>query len=281
MSLKNLNWIKLTIGLLLATILSLSVHAVMIQGMNIPFPDLSVISAPYKFIIQLFAVLGLIYFWELAQREINGSFFKQLGILFLIDAMLTESLLRGPFMDGYCTNSFVFMFVDNVPKLLTMATLCGLVVLITPLLKQFWKKVVASAVLAALFMFAITPIMGAVWSPVMDALDHLAPTSEWCTLPYGPDVLVPAYVSFIEPAIACLIMAVLVWNQLSQTKWIKYLSFTLLVLAIKYQLLMPLFYAVFGSDTFLTNLASEGQFALEALALALLTGFTFEWGSKK
>lgn len=34
----NMNWKKLGIGLILATILSLSVHAVMLEGMGWPFP---------------------------------------------------------------------------------------------------------------------------------------------------------------------------------------------------------------------------------------------------
>ncbi|MEO6521894.1 MAG: hypothetical protein ABIN91_09470 [Mucilaginibacter sp.] len=105
----NMNWVKLVIGIVLSTVLSLSVHAIMLQEMNVPFPELSVITTPYKFIIRIFSVFGLLLFWQLAYKKIHGSFVKKWAILFLIDAMLTESLFRGPFMDGYCTNSLGFM----------------------------------------------------------------------------------------------------------------------------------------------------------------------------
>ncbi|MEO8255275.1 MAG: hypothetical protein ABI554_12915, partial [Flavobacterium sp.] len=134
------NWTKFTIGMVLSTILSLSVHAVMLQEMNVPFPDLSVIATPYKFIIRIFSILGLLLFWELADKKLNGSFVKKWAILFFIDAMLTESLFRGPFMDGYCTNSIGFMFISNIPKLLTIAITCGLVTFTAPRLNNVLYK---------------------------------------------------------------------------------------------------------------------------------------------
>jgi|GEM_PF-6951202 len=65
----NVNWVKFAIGVFLSTVLSLSVHAVMLQEMNVPFPDLSVITTPYKFIIRIFSVLGLLVFWQLADKK--------------------------------------------------------------------------------------------------------------------------------------------------------------------------------------------------------------------
>src|SRR5205085_9859969 len=104
---------------------------VMLQEMNVPFPDLSVITTPYKFTIRVFSILGLIFFWELADKKVQGSFAKKWAVLFLIDAMLTESLFRGPFMDGYCTHSIGFMFINNIPKLLAIGITCGLIVFTT------------------------------------------------------------------------------------------------------------------------------------------------------
>ncbi|MEO7048478.1 MAG: hypothetical protein ABI091_24475, partial [Ferruginibacter sp.] len=276
----NVNWVKFAIGIFLSTVLSLSVHAVMLQEMNVPFPDLSVITTTYKFIIRIFSVFGLLFFWELADKKLDGSFVKKFAILFFIDAMLTESLFRGPFMDGYCTNSIGFMLISNIPKLLTIAITCGLVVFTAPRLNNVLYKFLAAIVIAALFMFAVSPLVGAAWKPVADKIAYLAPTSEWCKLPYGPDVLIPAYISFMEPVLACLVMAILILNQLSKIHWLKFLLFALIVVAVKYQLLMPVFYVILHKGTFITNLASEGQFALETIALAITTGFTWQWSSK-
>jgi hypothetical protein len=253
----------------------------MLQEMNVPFPDLSVITTPYKLVIRIFSVFGLLFFWQLADKKIDGSFVKKWAILFLIDAMLTESLFRGPFMDGYCTNSTGFMLVNNVPKLLAIAITCGLVVFIAPRLNKVFFKFLAAAGIAAVIMFITNPLIGAAWKPVMEKISYLAPTGEWCKLPYGPDVLIPAYISFIEPVLACMAMAILILNQLSPVKWLKLLLFALIVVTINYQLLMPLFYVVLHKGPFMINLASEGQFALETIVLSLTTALTIEWSFKQ
>ncbi|MEO5890028.1 MAG: hypothetical protein ABIQ31_07215, partial [Ferruginibacter sp.] len=179
---KTVNWTKFVIGILLSTVLSLSVHAVMLQEMNVPFPDLSVITTPYKFIIRIFSILGLIFFWEIAQKKLHGSFAKKWVLLFLIDTMLTESLFRGPFMDGYCTNSIGYMFINNIPKLLAIGITCGLIIFTAPIFSKTLFKILTAIGIAAIFMFAANPLMEAAWKPVMDRVAYLAPTGEWCKL---------------------------------------------------------------------------------------------------
>lgn len=58
----NINWLKFSIGVIISLVLSLSVHIVMLQGMNIAFPDFTVITAPYKFLTRVVSVLGLMFF---------------------------------------------------------------------------------------------------------------------------------------------------------------------------------------------------------------------------
>jgi hypothetical protein len=276
----QINWVKFGFGLLCTAVLSLSVHTVMLQELHIPFPDISVIAKPYLFTLRALSVLGLIYFWEMAQQNVSSSFWKKWLLLFLIDAMLTESLFRASFMDGYCTNAIGYMLISNVPKLLSIAVVCALVVFMTSKINKSWQKLVVAIIITAIYIFIITPLFGLAWHPVMTSVARFEPTSEWCRLPYGPDVLIPAYISYIEPVIGCSIMALLIWHQLPKTKWLKYILFIVMVLAIKNQLLSPVFYAFLNKSNFFSNLVSEGQFALEAIALAMLTGFTINYSSK-
>jgi hypothetical protein len=53
---------------------ALSVHAVMLQILNVPFPDLSVVAPVYKLAIRVMATLGLVIFWQLASQNLRGSF---------------------------------------------------------------------------------------------------------------------------------------------------------------------------------------------------------------
>lgn len=183
-------------------------------------------------------------------------------------------------MDGYCTGSIGYMFINNIPKLLATGITCGLIILTAPVLNKTLYKILTAVAIAAIFMFAANPLTEAAWKPVMDKVAYLAPTGEWCKLPYGPDVLIPAYISFIEPVLASLAMAILILDQLSKTTWLQFLLFGLIVLAVKYQLMMPVFYVVLHKGNFQSNLASEGQFALETIVLAITTGFTWQWSSE-
>jgi hypothetical protein len=274
---KNLLLSRLGIGILATTIGALSVHVVMLQGLHVPFPDLAAISPGFKFAIRVMATLGLIIFWQLSAHKLPDSFLKQSAAVFLFSTMLTETLFRAPFMDAYCTTAWTFIFVANIQKLLTMALAAVMIVAAAPRLPRLWQKLAGALVITAISVFAVSPLVGKAMGPVMAAIANLAPQGEWCTLPYGANVLIPAYLTFLEPVLACLAGAALVWDRLSPSRGLRFLQFTLLILAIKNQLVTPFVYAMLAKSPFLIGLASDGQFALEALALALLAGLTWQW----
>jgi hypothetical protein len=273
----HIRWFRLAIGLAVTTVGALSVHSIMLQSLHVPFPDLSAITPPYKFLIRTIAMLGLIFLGHLTSGSFRGSFMKRWAALFLIDAMLTESLFRAPFMDGYCTTAWTYSFVGNISKLLAVAVICAMIVLAIPRLSLLWHKLAAAVTIAALFTYVVTPLMKFAMQPIMNFISNLAPQSEWCALPYGANVLVPAYLTFLELVIACYAAAALAWKQLSRSRTVRYLQFTLLILAVKNQLLTPFIYVAFAKTPAFPALASEGQFALEALALAALTCVFWDW----
>jgi hypothetical protein len=277
----RIHWYRFFIGVFITGICALSVHAIMLQVLGAAFPDLSVVTPSYRFFIRAAQTLGLLVLWQYASKTVDRSFLKQWGLLFLITAMLTEDLVRGPFMAGYCTHAWLFAFVSNIPKLLSLAIVSAIVVAVTPRISGIVRKTVAAVILAAFAIFALNPLIGMAFAPVMQSIANLAPQSEWCTLPYGPNVLIPAYISFVEPTLACMAAGLLTWRQLSTSRGMRFVQFSLIVLAIKNQLLTPFFYAALAKGSFIAGLTSEGQFVLEALVLALLTGVTMEWSLRR
>jgi hypothetical protein len=275
--LRVLRWPRLAIGMLLAGSAALSVHAVMLQALHVPFPDMSVVNGACKFVIRAIAMGGLIALAQYTRDGLRGSFPLRWGALFLIDATLTESLIRAPFMDAYCTTAWVFPFVSNIPKLLTIALGTALALLAAPRLALLWQKVAAAVVIMGITTYIANPLWGWSLQPIMHSIAALAPQGEWCELPYGADVLIPAYLSFIEPTLGCLGAVALTWDRLSPSRAIRFVQFLVLILAIKNQLITPFVYAAFAKLPLVTALFSEGQFALEAATLALLTGATWEW----
>jgi hypothetical protein len=272
---------RLCLGVLLTAVCALTVHAFMLQGLNVPFPDLSAISPAYKFAIRVIATLALILLWRLSSQNLPHSLVKQWALLFLVSTMLTENLFRGAFMDAYCTNAWVFIFVSHVPKLMTMALAALMIVLAAPKLPRLWQILAGALLVTAITVFAVGPAIDRAMAPVMVALAGLAPTGEWCTLPYGANVLVPAYITFLEPTLACFAAAALLWNRLSTSRGLRFAQFSLLILAIKNLLVTPVVFAVLAKQPFMTALVSDGQFFLEGLALALLTGLSWEWSTSQ
>jgi hypothetical protein len=94
-------------------------------------------------------------------------------------------------------------------------------------------------------------------------------------MPYGAHVLIPAYITYLEPAIGCIAFAALVWPRLAEQPRTSYLRFVGLVLLLRRSLFPPFIYAVAEPGHPFTALASAGQFSLETIALALLAALTW------
>lgn len=264
-------------GMLLTAVLSLSVHAVMLQALHIPMPSVAINAPVLNFLYKnLLSVFALIYLAQLGNPMLERfSWLARSAILFAIWMGLNEDLFRGAFMDGYCTDAYTYAFAAQVPKLSAMLIVAALVAGISPRLVNFWKKTMAALLLSALWKFVLVPLSAYAFKAPLESLAFLAPQAEWCHLPYGANVLVPAYLSFVEPTLACFAAVALVWAQLSRDFMTKLLQFVVLILLLKKLLFAPFVYMMYAQLPPLTALGSMGQFSLEALVLALGAGLTW------
>jgi hypothetical protein len=76
--------------------------------------------------------------------------------------------------------------------------------------------------------------------------------------PYGWHVQIPAYLTFIEPVIACLIIYANVEQNLSRRSPIRYLQFILLIMMVRRVLISPFIYIFYSHLSPLTSIASMG-----------------------
>ena len=261
--------------MLLTLIVSLSVHVFMLQVLRIPFPDFEGVSVWARLLNTALALLALIVVCRAAQPRL-GRFSKatQCTFVFLLYAMLKESF-RGILMNGVVTTGWGFDIVAGLPSLAYAFVLCSLVVLLSSVLRTFWAKVSVAAVLSGLATFAIRPALGILFAPALKAVAHLD-HPEVYAFPYGWQVLIPAYITFAEPVIACMFLAFIVWGRLSAKIGIRILQFSLLILSIR-GVLLPTFLYSFQSKLRLPiAMLSESQFLLETLALAVLTAIVWQ-----
>ena len=271
-------WPGLIIGMGLTIVAGLSVHVIMLQGLHVPYPDNSLVGWPARYLNVALAMLATILFNTMASSRLDTySRLVRSVLVFLIFSMLHEALIRAAVMDGVVTTAWTYSFLSNLPVLLTNLVICILIVWVSPSLRLVWQKIVAALILAALLWFVCQPLIGLAFSPILNSLSFLA-HDEIYKQPYGWHVLVPAYATFAEPVVASFVIAFLVWDRLSAMLWIRTLQFVLLIMLMKGSIVPTLFYSVYLKLDLPTAIASEGQFGLETLIVAVMTALVWQYG---
>ena len=279
--LENVSLPKLSIGMLITCVCALGIHALMIQTLGVAYPGIKIDAPIPQFISrEFFPALALIFLSNLLQEKMKDRhFIFRCVFLFLLFTMVQESFFRVPFMNGYCSNSLLFNFIKNIPKMLPVLALSTFVIAITPYSQNFLKKAGAALLLAALNLFILTPIFAYLFEGILRSLQFLSHPG-WCELPYGWNVLIPAYVSFVEPVLASMAVAALIWNKLSEKPIARVFQFVLLIMIIRRHLFFWAVYMAYSGQPAMIGLASAGQFTLEAFILGLLTALTWKWAQQ-
>lgn len=225
------SWSALAVGVIATDIAALSVHVGMLQGLGVPFPDRSAVSPVAILTNTALSVLALISFCELASDATKG---RRPWLCWLIVAaifgMLKEAF-RGNLMSGVVTTAWTFSAAQTLSPVLYSVTLGGLVVLITPRLTSIWLKLATALVITAIMTFVFKPILAVLLAPLMASLAYLNHADVY-PFPYGGHVLFWAYVTYLEPVVACIAAAALVWPRLAwrpDTRMLQFVTLTLLI----------------------------------------------------
>ena len=199
-------------------------------------------------------------------------------LLFVLVAMLRESL-RLPIMDGFATTAWRYSFVSDTPRIIMVFLICCTVVA-TPKISRWWVKAVAAVFSAAVLQFIIQPLIHAGFSHLLTSTAYLS-HDEIYKVPYGWQIEVPAYITYLEPVIGCFLMAIIAWEKLAGNMLQRTVQFILLVMLIGNALIRPFIYVFYSEFTPVVSLLSMGQFFLETFFLALLTTLNVRWSTRK
>ncbi len=277
--------IRLTIGFVITAVLSLSVHDILMRVFNAPYPSEPINSVVPGALNHAALAVGAMWLAQCIKGRLSGSSAtKRAGILFLLLCGMSE-MLRDWFMNAWCFGSpaghWISMALTEVAKTLPYMVIATGTTIMSERVRHASLRWLGAAALGLAAGVALVPLSAWMQDEIMAALAPWTPTDMWCHMPYGPKVLIPAYATFVEPALASLFCVALVWPALPQRTSRRVLTFMLLVLALKMQLLMPFLYVIYASIPPLTALASMGQFALEAAALGILMALTWRHASGK
>ncbi|MDE1146987.1 MAG: hypothetical protein PW843_10240 [Azospirillaceae bacterium] len=273
---RRVNWTILAVGAVISGFISLSIHVVMLQVLDVAYPQDGGAPTWARMPILMGAMAAACVFYGMARPALakRGPVLAVLA-LFALLAMGRESL-RLIVMNGVVTTAWVYALAGAVPGLLVALGSAALVVAASAFTRGPVSRLVAGVIIGAIVLLGLQPLIAHVWKPVMAALsgfDH----DEVYQMPYGWQVEIPAYLTFVEPVASCLAMAALIWDKLSARPLTRLAQFMLLVLFLRGLVLRPFLYSFFIPAPLGAAMLSESQFFFEYLALGLLTGLTWQF----
>jgi hypothetical protein len=270
--------LSLIVGGVCTLLGGLSVHVVLQQTLHVPFPS----QYPAHSIVEQFdqatTVFGLLLFVSWAAGPLSR--FPLLGrwaIVFAVYVMLRESF-RAALMEGVVTTSYAYPVLELIPKLFATSILTFLCVVAQPAVPRIWQKIVVSGVIYVFVSSTMAFATGQFFEPLLAHFAYLR-HDEVYAMPYGENVLIPAYITYVEPVAGCIIAAALVWQRLAGRPPGAIVWFTFLILLLRRSLFPPFIYMFYESHQRLTAFLSAGQFSLETIALALLAATTWRVGA--
>ncbi|MGG1946408.1 hypothetical protein AB1286_16555 [Trinickia sp. NRRL B-1857] len=261
-------------------VLALSVHVVMLQVLHVPYPGAALRTKLPEILNGAVMIWAATWVYDVLRTRWTGrSALFCFATLFVLLAGLNETL-RAAFMSGYCSTQAPVRWLIGLLASLRPLGAYAVAAAFAAGLARFRSKqarLCGSAVAAVLSAYLIAPVLGAADAVIRTYAEQWMPAGGWCVLPYGPDVLIPAYLTFIEPVLLCFVCAALVWDRLPAGALWRTAGFVLLILALKRHVLASFLYAIYAPGPALTALASAGQFSLEAAALGWLTAVSWRW----
>jgi hypothetical protein len=246
----------------------------MLQVLGVPFPDRSAVGGWAAFLNNAVATWALMAFYARARPQLSSLAGWQRWLLVAALFAMLKELLRGNIMNAIVTTGWAFSAAQLIAPAIYSLALAAVVVMIEPRLKGSWARGVAALVVAATMAFAIRPGTGLLLSPLMEAVASLRHEDVY-PFPYGWYVLVWAYVTYLEPVLACIVAAALVWKRLDPRPLVSLVQFTAIIVLIKSALLPTFLFSAWNSIGLWRGMVSESQFLFEAVLLGLFGGITW------
>jgi hypothetical protein len=277
---ERVSWPILIVGSIVTLMLSLSVHAVMLQVLHVPFPHNFPHIGWARVPDGILLVLGAIYLsTHLPQSIRKHSFGFRCTLLFLLLATVHENLFRGPFMEFINLSNFtLYPFIDNIPTLIPWAVIAIGVESWIGHKRSLKVNLIFAVLLAIVAGLFVKPLANYAFASVMRFTEAREGHQRY-GLPYNWHILLPAYITFFEPVIAAIAIGLAVRDNLPPRPLIRFGITVSLILALKGPMFAPLVNIHYANTAALTAVLSYAQFTFETIALGLLTATTLHFAT--
>jgi len=276
-SLSGAGWLWLITATIVTALISLGVHDVMLTRMGIPFPDTTAVPGWARYVDTAVRLGSLVWFCRLAAPQM-GHFSRMraallVGVLLVLLSETLRVLAVGIYLtEGWVAGRWLFLLLDRIPGAV-MGLFLGAAAVLIARARRLTRPAPAGMVI--LLASGGTMLLLSGMRTAATAVQHwflLTEPVERYQLPYPLHVYSVIYSTFIEPTIATLVLVALVWPSLSGSSFRRVLAFAGLLLLVRGRIVTQFLFSFWIPLPFGRALLSEGQFCLETLTLALLSG---------
>jgi len=275
------NAIILMLGMIITAVIALGSHDLAIAHLGIPYPHDDDVPEWARYIGQIVRLAAMVYICRLASWYLDRRNILQAAAIFgLLIVLLQESLraivVDNIVSDGWIDRRWLGLLMARLPSVLLSFYSGAIAVVIARKIGSGRPFALASAVAiaSAVGYFALQPALAHLAEAVPAAL-HLAEAPEVHKMPYDLYIYAYIYGMFIEPTIAAFALIYLMWPALSGSKLRRVGLFVLLLLLVRGRVVATGLYSFWIKDSLPMAFAAEGQFFVETLLLAALTGLTW------
>jgi hypothetical protein len=276
----TISWWRLAPCIALTAILALSIHVVMLDVLAIPHPDVTHVSSRAVFANDALSVIATFMFFRLAQGFASLPLVLRCLLLTTVYGMLKEALFRNFIMDGVVSHAWRYSLVENLAQPVKYLIICSMIVLLGSRLRSAVQIVAGGIAVTAVTSLLIDPLISGGFDKLVASIEYLD-TGNIYNPPYGWQVNVPSYLTFLEPVLASFAIAAVVWDKLSPKPTLRVVQFVLIVMAMKGSILPTLIYSFYQGRPLPTAILSESQFGIEILVMALLTAVGWRFSHQR
>lgn len=271
--------IPLSISIVLTSVIALSAHALILQYFNAPMLNISSeLNQISSFVIRFATVIGagIIYFLSREYWNKITPFYRVILFALLLMAM-TESLFRSVVMNIVVGAPWAYQVLSTIPSYVGWLTLSLLACIYMPIIQRTNKLVLLQLIvfsaLTVVIMFFIKKLANDLVEPLLSLVPQID-MANFIHIPYGKNVLIPAYITFIEPTIASFILFYLIKNNLSAFNTLMKGLIMGGILVLVHAGIYSIVQIVFSEGNIFYRVFYYGQFLWEYITLGVLTAYS-------
>jgi len=266
------------VAIIFTALISVSTHVFILQYFSAP--DLKIdplFNQIIYFVIKFCTVMASVMIYQLSKEHWTSIKFIPRAFLFTVLMLaLTEQLFRGAIMQIIVGTPWQYQAWLAVPTYLAYLSL-SLVICFWAQFKPrkkfgFLSYILLTFIATAIFILISKITHGAI-APILEHLPN--PPSSGPELPYGSKILIPAYMTYLEPAIASFVVFYLIEKNLpAYNAAIKGLFLGVIIILL-HAGIYSLFQIACSTGNIFYRVFYYGQFLWEYLALGFFTAYSF------